>query len=205
MQSENPDQTLLVSYLTIRKAVGVLGISLSIVLVLGSVILESCNNIQDSISDYYYTIMGNYLVGTLCAIALFLFSYNGYDRMDRISSSLACLFALGIAFFPTSISDPSSLCNITTRSSSSLVSTVHYVSAGLFFITLAYISLFLFTKMGLGRPTSQKLKRNIIYKTCGVIILASILLIFVYHIIPSLHPVLSKYKPTFCLETLALW
>jgi hypothetical protein len=204
INNDNSDtQSLLISYLTIRKSVGMLAVFLPVVLVIGTIIIGKCCNIQDSISDYYYTVMGNYFVGTLCAVALFLFSYNGYDKQDRLSSILACIFALGIAFFPTSMSDPESLCNINSRNSSSFISTIHYTSAGLFFIDLAYISFWLFTKSS-GNYTPQKIKRNKVYKLCGYLIVLSIVLIALYHI-PFIHSEFQKYKPVIYLETIALW
>ena len=94
----NHEQQLVISYLTLRKAVGILGILLPVVLAIGVPIISNCNIIQDSISDYYFTKMGSVFVGTLYAVGLFLFSYKGYERKDSIASKLACLFALGVAF-----------------------------------------------------------------------------------------------------------
>jgi hypothetical protein len=39
---------------------------------------------------------------------------------------------------------------------------------------------------------------------CGIIILLSIILIFLYSVIPSLHDKFKEYKPIFWLEFLAL-
>ena len=202
--NNDPNQQLVISYLTLRKAVGVLGILLPVVMAIGLPVLSKCICIQDSISDYYYTKMGNFMVGTLCAVGLFLFSYKGYGRRDTIASKLACVFAIGVAFFPTSGPDSSSICNFIHRNSSSFVSSVHDVSAALFFLTLAYFSLFLFTKSS-GNPTKQKLTRNKIYKVCGYTILLCILLLFLYFKIPWLQSGLKDYKPVFILETIALW
>lgn len=201
---EDRNQPLVISYLALRRAVGILGMVLPVALALGDFVLGKCSSIQDSISDYYYTRVGNLLVGILCAIGLFLFSYKGYENRDKIASKLACLFALGIAFFPTYGPDPSSSCNILQRNSSPAVSMIHDVSAALFFLTLAYISLFQFTKSA-GHPTQQKRKRNNVYKVCGYTILICITLLFLYVKIPGLQPQFSKYKPIFFLETITLW
>src|SRR5882757_5973849 len=95
----------IISYMTLRKVVGLLGISLTPLLVFGSLILDCPTTIQVSVSAYYYTSMRNALEGIICGISLFLLSYHGYTRQDSIVSKLAGLFALGIAFFPTSETD----------------------------------------------------------------------------------------------------
>jgi hypothetical protein len=46
--------------------------------------------------------MRNVLVEALCVIGVFLMAYAGYDELDRWITNLAGLFALGVAFFPTS-------------------------------------------------------------------------------------------------------
>lgn len=201
---EDPNQPLIISYLTLRKAVGVLGFILPVVLVIGVPVLSQCKSIQESISNYYYTKMGNYLVGTLCAVGLFLFCYKGYDLKDTIASRVACVFALGIAFFPTTGPDKSGICNFIQRNSEHWVATCHNIFASLFFLTLAYFCLVLFVKTS-GHPTKQKKKRNAVYKVCGYTILACIILLLLYFKTGKLQEMLKDYKPVLVLEALALW
>jgi len=203
-KNDDPNQPLIISYLTLRKAVGILGFLLPIVLVIGNFILSECKDVQDSISDYFYTHVGNYLVGTLCAIGLFLFCYKGYELKDTIASRVACVFALGIAFFPTTGPSTSLVCNFLHRNSESWVSTFHNIFAALFFLTLAYFCLVLFVKTS-GHPTKKKKERNVIYKICGYTILACIVLLFLYFRIDKLQEALKNYKPILVLEALALW
>ena len=110
--------------------------------------------------------------------------------------------------FPTAIASPFSECNIhcivPTIIDNSFSAHVHLISASLFFLVLAYFALFLFTK-STGNLTPQKKKRNRIYKTCGYIMLACILLLFLYFAIPCLGTRLENYKPVIFLETIALW
>ncbi len=199
--TNQPTDPLLISFLAIRKTIGALGLLLPIVLLLVPLIFNLCPERQASISDYYYTKMGSYFTGTLCAFSLFLFSYKGYDKADRVSSLLACVFALGVVFFPTSINDLSSSCYVITTSSSKTTSIIHYTFAACFFVTLSYMSLFLFTKTS-GEPTPRKLKRNIIYKICGCVMLVSIVSILVFTLF--FKEALNKYHPTFYLETVTL-
>lgn len=70
----------LVGYLTVRRAIGCLGIGFPLVLWAGTQILCTDESLQKSLSAYYHTPMGNVFVGMLCAIAVFLFAYRGYKR-----------------------------------------------------------------------------------------------------------------------------
>lgn len=203
-QQLNPNQNLVISFLALRRGVGILGICLPIVLVIGTLFVKDCNTIQPSISDFYYTRMGNFLVGCLCAVGLFLFSYKGYDLKDKIASKVASIFAVCIAFFPTGGPDASSACNFLHRNSDSWVSTIHDISAASFFTTLAYFCLFLFTIKS-DNPTPEKLMRNKVYRTCGVTILVSIVFLLVYFNVRSLQTALKDYRPVFVMETIALW
>jgi len=95
------DKDQIHSYLALRKAVGWIGILLPFVLVLGHTIIFGGDTLLQNISAYYHTGMHDLFVGAICAIALFLFFYRGYDRWDNIAANLAGFLALAIAFFPT--------------------------------------------------------------------------------------------------------
>jgi hypothetical protein len=208
METQNIEKfdkdALVADYLTIRKAIGILGITLPIILLIGSFIFSECNRVENSISDYYYTIMGHYLVGTLCTVALFLFSYKGYDKKDNLISNLASIFALGLAFFPTACADHDPYCNILTIDSSDLVNVIHNIFAALFLLSLAYFSYFIFTKSS-GAPTEQKIKRNKIFRICAWIMLVSVIIIGLVVNIQWLAINLNPYKIIFLIETAALW
>lgn len=192
-QNETP---YVISYSALRKAVGVLGIALPVVLIIGAGVSVKYHAIQRSISMYYHTNMRDFLVGLLCAVALFLFAYRGYNIWDRIAGLAACIFALGVAFFPASADH-----TFTT------IHMIHLIAACSFFLVLSAISLFLFTKTKKDEiPTKQKLKRNFIYRLCGILIFASILLIALYLLfLENAWLSLNKLNPAFWLEALALW
>jgi hypothetical protein len=189
--SSAPD-SLIISYLTLRKIVGMLGILLVPILVIGSFIFDHTSYIQISVSAYYHTSMRNELVGIVCGLSLFLLSYNGYTLQDSIASKLAGVFALGIAFFPTSL----------TSDKTDIFSKLHYITSGIFFAILSYMSIFLFTKSA-GNMTPEKKKRNRIYRVCGIIMMVSVIGIPVDSI-PAIHDHIIFLKPTLILETLAL-
>ena len=179
----------LVSYLTLRRVVGTLGMGLPVVLALLGFGLCGCAEIRPSISDYYDGRTRDVLVGVLFTIAWFLFTYRGYDREDDVAGNLACVLALCVALFPST--------------GAAWERTVHFIAAAGLFAVLAYFSLFLFTRTG-GDPTPMKLVRNRIYVTCGLIIVGCIGLAGVCAAFPD-DAALSAWRPVFWLESLALW
>jgi hypothetical protein len=187
----NPD-SLIISYMTMRKLVGLFGISLVPILVIGSFILDRTNELQPSVSAYYYTSMRDALVGIICGISLFLFSYHGYNWQDSLSSKLAGFFALCIVIFPTS---PSS-------DKTDIISQLHYITAGIFFAILAYMSIVLFTKTS-GHMTPEKKKRNKVYIVCGCVMLICVIGIPVSSI-PAIKRNIAFLKPTLIFEASAL-
>jgi len=158
------------SYLALRKTVGWIGILLPVVLSLGSIIIFGETSIRKNISVYYHSPMRDIFVGSLCAIALFLFFYRGYSKWDNRAASLAGLFALGIALFPTVPEGPYNVQAV-----------IHFICAAVFFTILAAMSIFLFTRKKT-EPTKQKLARNRIYITCGLVMLAAMFSILVFFI-----------------------
>lgn len=191
---------------TLRKMVGVLGMALPVVVYVGSILFDDCTQVQNSISHYYHTGMGDYFVGTLCAVALFMFAYKGYERHDDVIGDFASIFALGVAFFPTAVEEPLTDC-IIREVDNGFINTIHFVSATFLFGLLAYFSLFLFTKSDPTKnKTPQKLRRNQIYKTCGCIIVICIVFIGVYaFFLEERFPQYDKWDPIFWLEAIALW
>ena len=197
---------MITSYLTLRKAVGFLGISLPFILWLGALIVFKTGRIEESLSCYYHTGMGDVFVGTLFVIGAFLFSYKGYDKKDDGAGDLACFFAIGVALFPTSVAclqDP----HVVPSMIEKIVGFAHVIFAFLFFLTLAYFALCQFTKSDPNKtPTARKKTRNRIYRACGYAILISIALIVLYRLMGLLkiNQAISVYDPVFWLETVAL-
>lgn len=121
--------------------------------------------IPQSISATYYTYeAGPVFMIVLGSASFLLFSYKGYDKQDDIVNSLAGLFGIGVCLFPCRNNLPA----LGTFQVPPAVSAIcHNTSAVMFFLLLAYNSLFLFTKHG-SVVTENKKKRNMIYKLCGV-------------------------------------
>jgi hypothetical protein len=202
---EEENNSMVISYMTIRKVLGILGLLLPVIMVVGTLLFGDCSEIERSMSAYYYTVAGHVFIAIICAFALFLFTYKGKQKIDTVASNIAGMCALGIAFFPTTYGILRTDCIVLITESSSLISFIHFASAALFFIILALMSLFLFTKSNSPKPTKEKRLRNFIYKICGWAMLISITLIAVYELFLSNNSTIVSLKPVFILETLALW
>lgn len=195
------------SYYTMRKAVGLIALMLPFALAGGYILYTLIGPdhalphpiLQRSISDYYYTPMRNYFVGSLCAIAAFLVCSRGYDLTDEITGYLAGFFTLCVALIPP----------VNPRSSSYTVRQVdigfvHSGFAALMFLSLAYFCIFLFRKSAPGKTlTRRKQHRNKIYGTCGLVIVFCIVVM----VSLTIKAIAESQRPSFLLfwcESLAL-
>jgi len=195
-QSGPQNPSLVVSYLVLRRAIGIIGLALPFVLALGKIVFEG-PGIQSSISAYYHTDMRDVLVGSLCAIGVFLMSYRGYERRDEIAGRLGSVFAIGVALIPTAPA-------VGATALEKVLSATHFGLAGLFFGTLAYFSIVLFTETAPdAKPTRKKLQRNVIYRVCGYTMLATVGLIGLFTL-PSVFPLVERFTPRFWLEALGI-
>lgn len=104
--------------------------------------------------------------------AILLFFYKGYDRVDNILNTCAAAFGLGICLFPCDALDGTIVYIGTWQLPCTISDILHLLCAIGFFVILAYNSYFQFTK-GSSNPTPNKLKRNIIFRVCGIGMVAS--------------------------------
>jgi hypothetical protein len=110
----------------------------------------------------------------LGSASMLLISYKGYEKIDDILLTCSGFAGLGICLFPCSVS--SVMGNVGTFLIDSEISNaIHFVCAVIFFGILAYNSFFQFTKSS-GVMTPNKKKRNIIYRVCGIGMIASFIL-----------------------------
>ncbi len=208
------ENQLVFSYLTLRKAVGWIGLTLPIILVIGGWVLQRIAHephlhVEDSISAYYYTSMGNVFVGLLCAIGVFHLATEGYDLLDRIAGRLACIFAFGVAWFPTT---PAPRCSAVPTHAQYIIGDLHYTFAALLFLTLAFFCICQFTQTtDAGTRTRRKRERNAVYYGCGGTILGCIAVIGAvktleyFRILESFRKWLESWKWNFWFESLALF
>ncbi|GGS42456.1 MULTISPECIES: DUF998 domain-containing protein [Actinokineospora] len=159
------------SYLYLRRAIGLIGMALPVVLVLGQYLIDG--RLLHSISGYYYSDLRDVYVGSMCAIGVFLLSYRGYAPVDDLVSNIAAVAAIGVALFPTA--PPSG-----ATASDEVFAVLHLAFAGVFFLSLAYFCLVLFRRSTGEDPTTErKVKRNGVYVLSGVVILASLALMVI--------------------------
>jgi hypothetical protein len=190
-----PADARLVSYLTLRKFIGLIGILLPFALVIIHILLVQQAEMQGSMSGYYYTDVRGVLVGSLCAIGVFLFAYRGYDTWDDILTNAAGVFAIGVALFPTAPPNPSPRARD--------IGYVHLTCAGLLFAVLAVIALWQFTKTVPGtRRTAQKRKRDVVYRTCGIVIALCLILVPIESLV--IGGPIQRFRPLFWLEAVAV-
>jgi len=195
------------SYYTMRRAVGLIALTLPFALASGSIVASVFGPdhalphplLQRSISDYYYTSMRDYYVGSLCAIGAFLACSRGYDLRDEILGYLAGLFAFGVAFCPSFNPRSSHFTQLDVDAGYA-----HTLFAALMFLTLAYFCLFLFRRSSPEKPfTRRKRRRNQIYGTCGFTMIFCMVLLVTL----TVRTTLERRHPShwlFWCETLAL-
>lgn len=174
------NRSIIISYLSLRRLIGILGILLPFVCMFGGFLFSDLP-IRSSISSYYHTNMRDFFVGLLVGVALFLITYKGYERIDNIATSIIGFAGLGIAVFPCRYSiastQPLGIFQITPTISNK----IHLVCAFTFFFLLAINSIFLFTltKSKDIPKTRDKKIRNYIYIGCGIIILMSLAILLI--------------------------
>ncbi len=171
MSQISASDKLVHSYLFLRRAIGFLGVGLPFVLIFGKMLVDG-GGLLNSISGYYYSGMRDVYVGTMCAIGVFLLSYRGYGRIDDIAGNIAAAAAVGVAVFPTTPAQDVSRAD-------EILGMLHLGFAAVFFLTLAFFCLALFTKSDKENPSSRKADRNKLYVTSGVVILVCLAFIVI--------------------------
>lgn len=189
MNTTASDPNKVFDYRALRLLMGIIAISLPIVVSLRSSLPLS------SISASYYTESRDFFVGLLFFVAAFLFAYNGHTTTESVASKVACLAAVMVAIFPT---DPD--CKGCPPNSTSFI---HYISAAVMFGILAYFCLFPFRVNTKGQ-TGKKKRRDVIYVTCGWIIIACLLTLAVTKLTLS-DDAITALQITYWAEFFALW
>ncbi len=169
---------LTMSYVTLRKVIGWLGITLPFICFLGGRAWGGIKY-ETTLSGYYYTNMQDVFIGVLVCMSLFLMTYRGYNNKDHWTTSFAGFAGLGVALFPTNCVGNGNLPVGVFHLMSSTSNQVHVIFATAFFVLLACVSMFLFTKTDeYNETTPRKIIRNRIYMGCGIGILSIIAVMF---------------------------
>jgi hypothetical protein len=174
------DNEFVISYFTLRKAIGWLGLLMPIIVRWGAKLFEKIPS-HDSVSAYYYTSMRDVFVGILAATGVFLFCYRGPDKQDNILTNIAGLCAIGIGLLPT---EPIYHDLIAARfdTSANCYSNhgplgFHIYVVAAFFLIISYLAIFRFPKPSRPFITKQKLTRNKIYVACGIVMVVMLVAI----------------------------
>ena len=198
----NPDVNI--SYLLLRLAIGIIGISLPVLLVAGTMIAEGCTRLQPSISHYYYSTMHFAFIFTLSILGIFLLTYRSKNKFENWLSNLAGLFAVCVCIFPTGYDGFKDGCGChylsVVMNTKPIIGYLHLGFAGLLFTCFIIFCFSIFQKSDeLGADPKKKHRRNITYTICGWVIALSIAAIGVIQIFKIYAP-----YSTFILETTSL-
>ena len=176
-----------INTLRLRAMIGWLG------MLLPWIVVVLIHYFPNSISATWYTNACTPFMIILGAASILLICYKGYTKLDDILLTCSGIAGLLICLFPCSIAEV--IGDVGTFMIDSEVSaTIHNVSAVIFFGLLSYNSFFLFTKSS-GEMTKNKRIRNVIYRICGVGMMASFLLL----LLPDFH------IKVWLVETIALF
>ena len=129
---------MLWTYYGLRVGLAVIGIALPLAVLFAGGVLHHVW-LEPSISQYYHTTGGmtslttrDLFVGGLFAAGACLYLYKGYSNKENVALNLAGVFAIFVAVFPTGA----------TPEHRDLVTMLHGTSAALFFVSIAYVSVF---------------------------------------------------------------
>ncbi|MDH4164558.1 MAG: hypothetical protein OEW15_17990 [Nitrospirota bacterium] len=176
------ESELIVSYLTLRKMIGWIGLLMPVSVRLGAWIFEGIRT-TDSISAYYYTGMRDVFVSTLVLVGILLTCYRTRNIWDNVLSIVSGIAAIGIGLFPI---EPTFAAEVLQKfpdmgSEKCYVNRgllgYHFIFVSTFFALSFYMVYFRFRAFTPGSPTRQKLIRNSIYKWCGLAMLAAFIMI----------------------------
>ncbi|PBJ08022.1 hypothetical protein [Flavobacterium sp. ACN6] len=203
---------LVFSYLTLRNLIGFSGLLLPVVLSVFPRRPSDYYGFEPSISDYYYTDRGDILVVVLCVLGTLLITYKGYDWKEQLLTFTAGICGMGVAFVPT-VKDCLE-CKYSVHTGTGGVFDFisgrwqHFVLAAVFLCCLAVMSLVFFVKKDEKIPIrsadgslTQKGKRNIVFKICGWVIIACLLIMGIYFIAEWKF---EKFPFVFIFESIAV-
>lgn len=205
------ERTLAVtSQTTAQRTIGILGMLLP-ALLMGFLYLDTCHfGALESISHYYYTRVNSILILVVGFLAFFLLIYKGKDPIDFYLSVAASIGALCLLLFPTgNVSDNFEDIGgvvVTQLADSEGRKIFHYCSAALFFLSLSYMSLFIFTRSS--HPPAERSRnkkiRNLIYRVCGIVMLVALLVILIGWMVDRKNPSTEYNTLTFWMEVVAV-
>ena len=80
---------------------------------------------------------------------------------------------------------------------------IHLIFGALFFLSLSFNSIFLFTRRHPGVMGKGKKRRNVIYRSCGIVMIMAMLCIAIY-MLSFMNTYIAKLDPVLIFESIAL-
>lgn len=149
------------TYHSLRIGIALIGIVLPLLLWLGG--FMSGVELQGSMSAYYYTPWRDVFVGGLCGVGMALYLYKGFSTEENVALNVAGACALLVGLCPTRSGDEWLPVNY-----------LHVASAVVFFLSLAYVSLFRAEDtLSLIRDGHRAKRYALSYRSLGVAMLGS--------------------------------
>ena len=182
------------SYQLLRRAVGILGIALPILLIIGH------GKIERAISFYYYTNMSTVLTGILITFGLVLFTYRGGKVPgEKISenqlTNVAGFFALIVALVPTQYGCP--IKAIFYVHNDPFRGWIHNGSALAFLLLMGIVVITKFAKAPY---------YSVLYKVLGWCVIGGVVFTVLAFIYRTTHQDVELFKGSVVLgQTIALW
>jgi hypothetical protein len=190
---------MLGTYYGLRVGLAVIGFMLPVAVLLAGGILHHVW-LEPSISDYYHTkgrlpffTTRDLFVGGLIAAGACLYLYKGFSTKENVALNLAGLFALFVAVLPTAA----------TPSDKGIVSILHVTSAVLFFLCIAYVSLFRSRDTLRLLPENKQAGYMWAYRVTGIAMIVSPLAAVVLSF--ALEPESGFRTWIFWVETFGVW
>ncbi len=200
--------SMLVSYLNLRAAIGLLAILLPIVVsIVGASLGEP---IRTSISSYYhYAPTRDVFVASLCSIGVFLGCYSGYWHQDWRRNEVWIHKVMGVAAILVGMC-PTFQDGITNNKYLVFLSHVHIGAAVVLMVLMAVMAFWMFplnqeaTKLDKDEQiaVTKKAFNAWVYRICGAVI-ATVLVFFGFHIL--LVPKSPTDTTLFYVEWIAIW
>jgi len=187
------------TYFGLRVGLAVIGIALPLVVLFAGGVLHHVW-LEPSISQYYHTkgrltffTTRDLFVGGLFAAGACLYLYKGFSTRENVALNLAGVFALFVALLPTAA----------TPGDKGVVSTLHKTSAVLFFLCIAYVSLFRSRDTLLLLPPEKRRRYAWGYVGTGLAMIASPLAAVALSF--ALEPISGYRTIIFWVEAFAVW
>ncbi|MDQ3685486.1 MAG: hypothetical protein M3430_07770 [Acidobacteriota bacterium] len=197
--TEELQEHMMGTYYGLRVGLAVIGIGLPLVVLFAGGVLHHVW-LEPSISQYYHTpsrlssfTTRDIFVGSLFAAGACLYLYKGFSTRENVALNLAGVFALFVALLPTAA----------TPSDNGIVSKLHGTSAVLFFLCIAYVSLFRSRDTLLLLPPAKRRRYARGYFWTGLAMIASPLAAVALSF--ALEPTSGYMTIIFWVETFAVW